>query len=216
MQHPYALAARAAHILRPALVGYVLTLMTLLLTWAAQAQVPTLTAVAPFIGVPGSVLTLTGTNLGGTTTVTFAGSAGTKTVTTGFTVNAAGTGLTGLLVPAGAQSGPVSVTTAAGTSAPAGTAVFSRAKTLAAGGGHTVAHLCLGRARGVGQQGGGGHHHARRAEPALQPVMILKRLLHHAQTAIGIGHAFEGLHRGSGQIHGEHGTGCDRPAAPFA
>jgi uncharacterized delta-60 repeat protein len=99
---------------------------------------PALTAVSPFIGVPGSVLTLTGTNLGGTSAITFTGSAGAKTVTTGFVVNAAGTQITGIVVPAGAQSGPLAATTAGGTT-PLARVSFARARTLAAGGSHTVA-----------------------------------------------------------------------------
>ncbi|MBF9141600.1 RCC1 domain-containing protein [Hymenobacter properus] len=99
---------------------------------------PALTAVSPFLGVPGTVLTLTGTNLSGTSAITFTGSAGVKTVTSGFVVNAAGTQITGVVVPAGAQSGPVTATTGGGT-APVATALFSRATTLAAGGSHMVA-----------------------------------------------------------------------------
>ena len=99
---------------------------------------PALTAVSPFIGLPGSVLTLTGTNLGGTSAIAFTGSAGVKIVTTGFVVNAAGTQITGVVVPAGAQSGPLTATTAGGTS-PLARASFARARTLAAGATHTVA-----------------------------------------------------------------------------
>ncbi|MBH8559362.1 RCC1 domain-containing protein [Hymenobacter negativus] len=99
---------------------------------------PALTAVSPFLGVPGTVLTLTGTNLSGTSAITFTGSAGVKTVTSGFVVNAAGTQITGVVVPAGAQSGPVTATTGGGTT-PVATASFARARTLAAGGSHTVA-----------------------------------------------------------------------------
>ena len=113
-------------------------LLALLLPWAARAQAPTLTAVSPFIGVPGSVLTLMGTNLTGTTTITFTGAAGVRTVTTGFTV-ASATSITGISVPAGAQSGPVTVTTGSGTSAVVNTVFFSRAKTVATGDLHTVA-----------------------------------------------------------------------------
>jgi|GEM_PF-1194374 len=93
----------------------------------------TLTALSPRVGLPGTVLTLTGTNLAGTTSVNFTGAAGTKTVTTGFTVNAAGTQITGVVVPTGAQSGAVTVTTGAGTSAVAGGVFFTRAVTLAQG-----------------------------------------------------------------------------------
>ena len=63
-----------------------------------------------------------------------------KTVTSGFTVNAAGTQITGVVVPAGAQNGPVTVSTPSGSSA-GGTAatVFMRAATLAAGSRHLAA-----------------------------------------------------------------------------
>ncbi|QKG54962.1 RCC1-like domain-containing protein [Hymenobacter sp. BRD67] len=61
-----------------------------------------------------------------------------KTVTSGFTVNAAGTQITGVVVPAGAQSGPVLATTTTGTSL-VGPVLFSRATSLAVGGYHTVA-----------------------------------------------------------------------------
>ena len=79
------------------------------------ASAPTLTGITPGNGPAGTSLTLTGTNLTGTTAVTFAGSSG-NVVTTGFAVNAAGTQITGVVVPAGAQSGPVTATTPAGTS----------------------------------------------------------------------------------------------------
>ncbi|MDO7849815.1 IPT/TIG domain-containing protein [Hymenobacter sp. M29] len=96
-----------------------------------------LTAVSPFVGVPGTVLTLTGVNLAGTTSIVFAGSAGVKVVTSGFVVNAAGTSITGVVVPAGAQSGLVQVARGTFTST-GGAALFSRAKTLATGYAHTV------------------------------------------------------------------------------
>ncbi|WP_035560612.1 IPT/TIG domain-containing protein [Hymenobacter sp. IS2118] len=107
-------------------------------TTSFSVPLPTLTAVSPFIGVPGSVVTLTGTNLTGTSSIIFFGSAGQRTVSSGFSVNAAGTQITGVLVPAGARSGPVTATTGGGTT-PVATALFSRASTLAAGSSHTVA-----------------------------------------------------------------------------
>ena len=124
-----------AAIARIVLTGVALALFLPLLV---LAQVPTLTALSPFIGVPGSTIALTGTNLTGTTTITFTGAAGTKTVTTGFTV-ASSTSITGVVVPAGAQSGPVKVTRPSGTSAVTIAAVFSRATSLATGDYHTVA-----------------------------------------------------------------------------
>ncbi|QKG54960.1 RCC1 domain-containing protein [Hymenobacter sp. BRD67] len=103
-----------------------------------QLVAPVLTAVSPFIGVPGTVVSLTGTGLTNTTSITFTGAAGVKTVTSGFTVNAAGTQITGVVVPAGARSGPVLATTPLGTSL-VGSVLFSRATSLAVGGYHTVA-----------------------------------------------------------------------------
>ena len=121
----------------PGLVVRLLWLLLLFGSTPTWAQVPTLTAVSPLLGVPGSVLTLTGTNLTGTTSIVFAGGAGNKIVTGGFVVEAAGTRITGVVVPAGAQSGPVVVTTPSGTSA-VGPALFSRATVVACGNYHTL------------------------------------------------------------------------------
>ncbi|GAB3874334.1 hypothetical protein GCM10028824_27420 [Hymenobacter segetis] len=77
---------------------------------------PTLASVAPRTGPVGSTLVLTGTNLGGATAITFAG-AGSPAVRSGFVANAAGTQLSGVVVPAGATSGLLSVTTPEGTTA---------------------------------------------------------------------------------------------------
>jgi hypothetical protein len=72
------------------------------------AGMPTLTNISPTNGPVGTRVTLTGTNLGGTTAVKFNGLS-----TSSFTaVNA--TTVT-VIVPAGASTGPVSVTTGAGT-----------------------------------------------------------------------------------------------------
>ena len=80
---------------------------------------PVLTAISPASGVPGDALTLTGRNLASTRRITFAG-ARDNVVTSGFTVNAAGTQLAGVLVPAGATTGPVRVATGGGTSTSSG------------------------------------------------------------------------------------------------
>ncbi len=69
---------------------------------------PANTPGTPPRGGPGTVVTITGTNLAGVTTVTFAGAAAT------FTVNGAGTQITAT-VPAGAGSGAIAVTSAGGT-----------------------------------------------------------------------------------------------------
>lgn len=69
---------------------------------------PTLTALSPASGPVGTIITLTGTNLANTTTVNFNGMAATS-----FLVGSA-TSLTAV-VPVGAMSGPVTVTTGGGT-----------------------------------------------------------------------------------------------------
>jgi hypothetical protein len=71
---------------------------------------PVLTAVTPAAAAVGNTITLTGTNLLGTTGLTFGGVAA-----SGFTVNAAGTGLT-VAVPAGATGGPLVLTAPHGSS----------------------------------------------------------------------------------------------------
>jgi hypothetical protein len=71
---------------------------------------PVLTAVAPAAAAVGSTITLTGTNLQGTTGLTFGGVAA-----SGYTVNAAGTSLT-VAVPAGATGGPLVLTAPHGSS----------------------------------------------------------------------------------------------------
>ncbi|MBB4601163.1 hypothetical protein HNQ93_001476 [Hymenobacter luteus] len=76
-------------------------------------QPPVLAGFAPASGAVGATLTLTGTNLSRTSVITFSGSNAT-TVTSGFAVNTAGTQITGVVVPAGAQTGPISVTTPVG------------------------------------------------------------------------------------------------------
>ena len=83
--------------------------------FTVAASAPTLTGITPGNGPAGTSLTLTGTNLEGTTAVAFVGTSG-NVVATGFGVNAAGTQITGVVVPAGAQTGPVTATTLGGTS----------------------------------------------------------------------------------------------------
>ncbi len=77
------------------------------------SQPPTITNISPTSGPVGTSVTITGTNLGGTSVVTFTGTTG-NTVTTGYTVNAGGTQITGIVVPNGAQTGTISLTTGAG------------------------------------------------------------------------------------------------------
>ncbi|UOR00202.1 T9SS type A sorting domain-containing protein (plasmid) [Hymenobacter sp. 5317J-9] len=76
---------------------------------------PILTSFNPSSGNVGSTVALNGFDLTGVTAITFAGS-GNNVVTSGFAVNAAGTGITGIVVPAGAITGPVTVTTGSGAS----------------------------------------------------------------------------------------------------
>jgi hypothetical protein len=79
---------------------------------------PTLTNLSPASGPVGSIVTLMGTDLGGTTAVKFNGVAAT-------TVTAASATRVTAVVPAGASTGPVSVTTGAGTvSGPAFTITY--------------------------------------------------------------------------------------------
>ena len=76
---------------------------------------PVLALAAPNSGAVGTVTTLYGLNFAGATSITFAGS-NNNIVTSGFTVNAAGTAITGVVVPSGAQSGGITVTSAQGSS----------------------------------------------------------------------------------------------------
>lgn len=71
---------------------------------------PVLTAVAPAAAPIGATITLRGTNLQGTTGLTFG-----SVAATGFVVNAAGTSLT-VAVPAGATGGPLVLTAPHGSS----------------------------------------------------------------------------------------------------
>ncbi len=77
--------------------------------------VPVLSAASPASAPAGAAITLSGTGLGGATAITFAGSSA-NVVSSGFTVNATGTQITGIVVPGGAATGNVTVTTAGGTS----------------------------------------------------------------------------------------------------
>ncbi|MGV1012758.1 MAG: LamG-like jellyroll fold domain-containing protein [Flavobacterium sp.] len=69
---------------------------------------PTITSFTPSSGASGAIVTLTGTNLTGATSVSFNG-----TATTNFTVNSA-TQIT-VTIPSGATTGTIAVTTAGGT-----------------------------------------------------------------------------------------------------
>jgi hypothetical protein len=84
------------------------------LGYFSAPPLPLLATISPGSGPVGSTLTLTGTNLTGAV-VAFSGTSN-NVVSSGFAVNAAGTQLTGLVVPAGAVTGPVRVTTPGGNS----------------------------------------------------------------------------------------------------
>ncbi|WP_035562859.1 FG-GAP-like repeat-containing protein [Hymenobacter sp. IS2118] len=96
----------------------------LLVVYHNQAA-PTITAFAPASGGVGTSVTLTGTNFLGATTVRFNG-----TATTGLAV-ASATGLS-VVVPPGATSGPISVTTNSGTGTSAGSFTLTASMTLTA------------------------------------------------------------------------------------
>ncbi|MDO7873365.1 T9SS type A sorting domain-containing protein [Hymenobacter sp. ASUV-10] len=74
---------------------------------------PRLAALLPSQGAVGSYLTIEGSNLQGALRITFAGP-GSPSAGPGFVVNAAGTVIQNVEVPAGAASGPVMVTTPRG------------------------------------------------------------------------------------------------------
>ena len=75
-----------------------------------------------------------------------------------------------------------------------------------------MAYLGLRRFRVFLEQGRRRHHHPRRAKAALQPVVILKRLLDGAERAIGGRLPFDGLDFGAIGLDREHGAGFDRIA----
>ena len=56
------------------------------------------------------------------------------------------------------------------------------------------------------------HHHARRAEAALQAVMVAKSLLHRMQAAVGGGNAFDGDDARALRLHREHVAALHRLA----
>src|SRR6056297_3671293 len=69
-----------------------------------------------------------------------------------------------------------------------------------------VADLRLGGRRVFFQQRRRRHHHTRRAEPALQPVMILECLLYGVHRAIGCAQPLDGRHLRALGLGGEDGT----------
>ncbi len=118
MKNFYTVAEQIARASRPesnVSRGRLLLLALLLaLPILVQAQVPAVSSFTPTSGPMGTSLSLTGTNLTGTTAITFSGSGG-NVVSTGYTV-ASATSITGIVVPSGAITGPLTVTTPGGTS----------------------------------------------------------------------------------------------------
>ena len=74
----------------------------------------TATSITPSSAAVGSTITLNGSNLRGAVAVVFDGT-GDRTASSGFAVNAAGTEITGIVVPSGARSGRLRVVTPSGT-----------------------------------------------------------------------------------------------------
>ncbi|GAB3860966.1 hypothetical protein GCM10028822_39720 [Hymenobacter terrigena] len=73
-----------------------------------------LSSIAPTSAAAGGTIVLNGSNLTGATAIVFAGG-GVNTVTSSFSVNAAGTQITGVVVPSGAETGILTVITPNGT-----------------------------------------------------------------------------------------------------
>ncbi len=88
-------------------------------TFLTPIPAPLITSFSPTSGQVGATVAITGTNLTGATLITFGGTAN-NTVSTGFIVNAAGTSITGIVVPSGAATGPLSVTTPGGVASTSG------------------------------------------------------------------------------------------------
>src|SRR5689334_7444836 len=75
--------------------------------------------------------------------------------------------------------------------------------------GQRPAHVLLGRVEALVKERLGGQHHARRAEPALQPVLLPEALLQRVQLAGG-GQALDGADLHSVGLYGQHRAGFDR------
>ncbi len=72
-----------------------------------------------------------------------------------------------------------------------------------------LAHLGLGRARVLGEEGRQRHHHAGCAVAALQAVILAESLLDGVQLAL-VGHPLDRGDRRAVRLHGEHRAGLDR------
>ncbi|GAA4346292.1 FG-GAP-like repeat-containing protein [Hymenobacter saemangeumensis] len=102
---------------RPDLVA-ALAMVNEVVVLLAVNPVPTVTGMLPAVGSVGSRMTLTGADLTGTQLIRFTGS--NATVSSGFRVNAAGTSISDIVVPAGALTGPITVQKASGAATTAG------------------------------------------------------------------------------------------------
>jgi hypothetical protein len=78
------------------------------------AIAPVISSLSPVAALPGASITINGSNLQGVSSLTFSSFNGATITVTGFVVNAAGTQITGVVVPTAAQTGPLTLTTASG------------------------------------------------------------------------------------------------------
>ncbi len=117
MKNSYTAIGRVARVGRPGpslFICRLLLALLLALPGLAQAQTPAVSSFSPTSGPMGTTISLTGTDLTGATAITFSGSSG-NVVSTGYTI-ASATSITGIVVPSGAITGPITVTTPGGTS----------------------------------------------------------------------------------------------------
>jgi hypothetical protein len=75
------------------------------------------------------------------------------------------------------------------------------------------ADLGLARVGVLGEQRRRAHHHARRAEAALQPVVLLERRLDHAERAVGVRHSLDRAHLRAVEVGREDRAGLGRQPA---
>lgn len=94
-----------------------------LVSFRFNQGLPTITDFTPTTGAVGTILTLRGRDLRGVTAVSFTGT-GDNIVSSNLVVDSGGTRITGIVVPPGTRTGPLTVTTQAGTSAPS-TQIFT-------------------------------------------------------------------------------------------
>jgi hypothetical protein len=74
-----------------------------------------------------------------------------------------------------------------------------------------LADLGLRRLRVAVEQPAGGHHHRRRAEPALQPVLVHEALLDRVELGIAL-QPFDRAHLAAADHRGQHGAALHRHA----